>query len=259
MGFKLFMRSKKGVTLTSEGAAILPIAKQIESGMEKLRETITSIQGLEHGKITVGTFTSISTNILPPVLMAFGKDYPGIKIELLEGSVTEIQNWIMDHTVDIGLTSLQENEEFEHKIWFEDPLLAVLPTDFETENENYFDIKLFEKYPFIMPANEKGCDYDIEKFLESNNIKINVKLSSTSTMAIIKMVARGLGVTILPRLITLGHTNGVKTLPLRPYCCRNLGMGYISLKSASPATKKFIEYVQLIIDERRGKEQNYFS
>ena len=78
-------------------------------------------------------------------------------------------------------------------------------------------------------------------------------------MAIIKMVARGLGVTILPRLITLGHTNGVKTLPLRPYCCRNLGMGYISLKSASPATKKFIEYVQLIIDERKGKEQNYFS
>lgn len=90
----------------------------------------------------------------------------------------------MDHTVDIGY-KLQENEEFEHKIWFESAL-AVLPADFETENENISDIKLFENILFIMPANEKGCDYDIEKFLESNNIKINVNFHPTSTMAIIK-------------------------------------------------------------------------
>ena len=36
MGFKLFLRSKKGVTLTKEGAAILPIAKEIVTSMEKL-------------------------------------------------------------------------------------------------------------------------------------------------------------------------------------------------------------------------------
>ncbi|MEA5084839.1 MAG: LysR substrate-binding domain-containing protein [Lachnospiraceae bacterium] len=253
MGFKLFLRSKKGVTLTEEGSALLPIAKEIVTNMEKLHETITSIQGLEQGKITIGSFTSISMNILPSILMAFSRDYPGIKIELMEGSVTEIQEWIMDRTIDIGFTSLQDNDEFEYTVWFDDPLLAIVPKDYENRNNNFFDIKEFENHPFIMPATERGYDYDIEKIVEKHGLNLNVKLSSKSDMAIIKLVARGLGFTILPELITLGNTSAVKALPILPYSCRKLGMGSTSIRNSSPATKKFIEYTNLIIQERKIK------
>lgn len=253
LGFKLFLRSKKGVALTNEGVALLPIAKEIVTNMEKLHETIASIQGLEQGKITIGSFTSISMNILPNILMAFSRDYPCIKIDLMEGSVTEIQDWIMDRTIDIGFTSLQDNDEFEYTVWFDDPLLAIVPRDYEDHNNNFFDIKEFENYPFIMPATEKGYDYDIERIVEKHGLNLNVKLSSKSDMAIIKLVARGLGFTILPELITLGNTSAVKALPILPYSYRKLGMGLISLRNASPATKKFIEYTNIIVHERKRK------
>ncbi len=79
--------------------------------MEKLSETISSIHGITKGRITVGTFQSISINMLSPVLKSFQQNYPQIKIDLKEGSIQEIHDWILDHTVDLGLTSLQENDE----------------------------------------------------------------------------------------------------------------------------------------------------
>ena len=85
--------------------------------------------------------------------MAFSRDYPGIKIDLMEGSVTEIQDWIMDRTIDIGFTSLQDNDEFEYTVWFDDPLLAIVPKDYDNNNNNFFDIKEFEKPPFHYACN----------------------------------------------------------------------------------------------------------
>ena len=87
LGFKLFYRAKSGVTLTPEGRILLPAAKELERSVEKLYETISSIQGITKGLVTIGTFQSISINMLSPVLKAFQQDYPQIKIDLKEGSI----------------------------------------------------------------------------------------------------------------------------------------------------------------------------
>lgn len=252
LGFKLFIRKKTGVTLTKEGKMLLPIAKEIEHSSEKLYETITSIQGIEKGCVTIGTFSSISMNILPPVLRAFGSDYPGIQIDLKEGSITEIREWIMDHTVDIGFTSIQEDDEFEYRILFEDPLLAVTPKDFKLESE-IFDIKIFEEYPFIMAAMEKGYDCDTERAVKQNNLNLNIRLSSKDDIAILSMVENGLGLSILPELITINHSERVQTMPMKPYSYRILGVGVDSFKNISPAALKFIEYSEKMIRNKRAR------
>jgi DNA-binding transcriptional LysR family regulator len=254
LGFKLFIRSKTGVTLTKEGKLLLPVAKEVEHSAEKLYETITSIQGIQKGCVTIGTFSSISMNILPPVLKAFGRDYPGIQIDLKEGSITKIREWIMDHTVDIGFTSIQEGDEFEYKILFEDPLLAVIPKDFELDVDRPFDVKIFEKYPFIMAAMEKGYDCDTERAVKENNLDLNIILSSNDDIAIISMVEYNLGLSILPELITINHSERVRTMPMKPYSCRMLGVGVDSFKNISPAALKFIEYSEKIIRKKKIKQ-----
>jgi len=251
LGFKLFIRSKSGVELTKEGRMLLPIAKEIERSAEKLYETITSIQGIEKGCVTIGTFSSISMNLLPPVLRAFGHDYPGIQIDLKEGSITEIREWILDHTVDIGFTSIQEDDEFEYRILLEDPLLAVTPKEFDVDNEECFDIKDFEKHPFIMAAMEKGYDCDTEHAVKQNELNLNIRLSSKDDIAILSMVENGLGLSILPRLITINHCERVRTMPIKPYCCRVLGFGVDSFANVSPAAHKFIEYTEKIIRNKK--------
>ncbi len=243
MGFKLFLRSKTGVTLSNEGQLLLPIAKEIEQGLKKMDETIASIRGLEIGRVTVGAFASVATHILPSLLMMLGRDYPGIKIDIKKGSTIEIHNWIMDHTVDVGFTSIQGDDEFEYIELFEDPLLAVVPNDFEL---NEFDVQEFNRFPFIMPTGESLPDRDIDRVIRQNNLQVNVSLSSMDWAAIISMVESGLGISLMPELMLRKNNRAVKTLPIKPHCYRTLAIACDSFDNASPAVLKVIEYAKQI-------------
>lgn len=242
LGFKLFFRSKSGVTITPEGQLLLPVAKELARGMEKLSETISSIHGITKGRITVGTFQSISINMLSPVLKSFQQNYPQIKIDLKEGSIQEIHDWILDHTVDLGLTSLQENDEFECIPLYNDPMVAVVPAHYPVQSKDGFDVHEFEKYPFIMAAMETDNDCDVANVIKKSGIDVNVKFSSKDDIAIMSMVESGLGISILPELITKRHFQDIHIIPIKPPFKRILGIGLYSLESASPAALKFIEY-----------------
>ncbi|MDD5945382.1 MAG: LysR family transcriptional regulator [Clostridia bacterium] len=247
LGFKLFYRAKSGVTLTPEGELMLPAAKEMELGMEKLYETVSSIQGITKGHITVGTFQSISIHMLSPVLKAFQQDYPQIKIDLKEGSIQEIHDWILDHTVDLGLTSIQEDDEFESIPIYDDPMVAVVPKGYFDEPRESFHIGEFNDRPFIMASMEKDGDKDIKRVIETSGINVNVSFTSKDDIAIMSMVENGLGLSILPELITYKHFQNIDIYPLEPPFKRVLGIGFYSISGASPAAAKFAEYAKKML------------
>ena len=106
------------------------------------------------------------------------------------------------------------------------------------------DISEFENLPFIMNAMETENDCDVENVVKKNNIKLDVKFSSKDCISIMSMVENGLGVTILPELITKRLFNDIKAVPLNPPYKRTLGIGIYSIDSASPAAMKFIEFTK---------------
>lgn len=52
------------------------------------------MRGLMRGKICIGTFSSVATHVLPPVIARFRADYPDIDYELLMGDYSEIEQWV---------------------------------------------------------------------------------------------------------------------------------------------------------------------
>ena len=156
----------------------------------------------------------------------------------------------MDHTVDLGLTSLQENDEFDYIPIHKDPMVGVVPYGYDLKNKNYIDVSEFENQPFIMPSMDKQNDSDVDKVLKKAGIEANVTFSSKDDIAIMSMVENGLGVSILPELITLRHFQKVHVLPLNPPFYRTLGIGLFSLENASPAAAKFIEYAVKMLTKK---------
>ena len=58
-GFPLAIRQKYGLTLTPMGEQLLPAVRSLLKRRENLMETITAINGLEEGTISIGTYASI--------------------------------------------------------------------------------------------------------------------------------------------------------------------------------------------------------
>lgn len=242
LGFPLFVRSKHGVNLTSNAKLLLPFIRNVLSETEKLEQTINAIQGLEAGKLTIGTYSSISIHCLPPILHKFKEQYPHVDISLKEGGADDILQWIDGNIADLGFLSLPRSRMLDWIPLGRDPLMAVLPKDYTLASYDAFPMDEFEKKPFIISA--VGTDYDIHYALETCGIHPNLKYSSMDDRAIISMVIHHLGISILSELILTDFEDKVTALPLKPFFDRELGIAMRSYSELSPAARKFADFAK---------------
>ena len=85
LGYEVFFRSKRGVSLTENGKAMLPLFTEIVQAHNNAKEFSSHLTGLLTGTLNIGTYYSISALCLPPILKGFCALYPGITINLTEG------------------------------------------------------------------------------------------------------------------------------------------------------------------------------
>lgn len=102
---RLFLRTPKGVALTSEGEALYEYASagiaQLRLGERKLRE----LRNLEAGEIRVGASDMTLRFFLLPHLERFHLLYPGIKISVTNGPTPETLRALEQRTIDFGVVS----------------------------------------------------------------------------------------------------------------------------------------------------------
>lgn len=91
---------------------------------------------------------------------------------------------------------------------------------------------------------EKGEKAEISEIFERCGLTPNVHFTTWDDYAIMSMVESGLGISILPELILrrVPYRIAAKELDVPAY--RKIGIALRSKKNASPAVKRFLEYLQ---------------
>ena len=243
MGFPLVIREKYGVMLTTAAELLLPQIRDIITATEKLEQTIYAINGLEYGRITIGTYSSIAIHLLPKLLSRFHEEHPDLDIYIKEGGADSILEWMADSTIDFAFLSRPYTKEMEFIPFGNDPLLAVLPLDYPLESDQReFDIKCYENQNFIISA--VGNDIDVHNALEQSGVHPKFHYSVLDDHSILSMVENHLGISILSKLIARGYEDTVTLLPLQPYYARELGIGMRSYDNLSPAAKTFVDFAK---------------
>ena len=245
MNLTLFYRNRNGAFLTNAGKEVFPYISQMVQCQENLNQAILSLHNLHQGTLRIGTYSSISRQWLPHIIREFKNDYPSIRIHFKEGGNEDIMHWIRHHEVDLGFLSSCFDESCDWIPLKDDPLLAVLPGDYPRPASGSFPLADFNDKTFIISA--RGIDVDIHQTLAHYGIHPDIQYSAKDDYTIISMVACGLGVSILPRLVLPHYDSAVLTLPLKPFAKRQLGIAVPSKKMASPATLKFIDYTKKFV------------
>ena len=240
LGFSVFRRNTKGVTLTENGSLLLPTVREFLRQEDRLFELATEINGLLIGSVTIAAYSSIATHWLPAVISAFQREYPHVSIRLMEGIWQEVSGWLDDRSADIGFLSYQEGMPYEWIPLAEDPMLALLPPDHPLAGEAAYPLKNCEEDAFIMPA--LGCDDDVEALFRRNGIVPKIRFTTMESFSAMSMVEQGLGIIVTNRLITEKHICNVVKLPLDPPARITMGVALHSRSDASPAVKMFLKY-----------------
>lgn len=240
LGFSVFRRSTKGVSLAENGQLLLPTVREFLRQEDRLFELATEINGLLIGSVTIAAYSSIATHWLPAVIRAFQQDYPHVSIRLMEGIWQEVSGWLDDRTADIGFFSYQDGMPYEWIPLAEDPMLALLPPDHPLAGASAYPLKDCEQDDFIMPA--LGCDDDVEALFRRNGIVPKIRFTTMESFSAMSMVEQSLGISVMNQLITEGHICNIVKLPLDPPSQITMGVALHSKADASPAVKMFLKY-----------------
>lgn len=239
-GLTLLRRTRKGVTLTSDGEILLPAVREFLEKENRIYELAAEVKGLLVGSVTIAAYSSISTHWLPEVIRDFEQDYPQIEIRLMEGIRQEVTRWLDEKKADIGFLSYQEPMPYEWTPLDYDEMLAVLPKDHLYASKESYPLINCETDSFIMPA--LGRDDDVVSLFERNGIKLNIHLTTLENFATMAMIEKGLGMSVMNNLITEKWNCDIVKIPVDPPSRITLGLAVPSYKQASPAVKRFIKY-----------------
>lgn len=237
----LLERSRSGIKLTSEGTTLLPYARSVCDEYLKLQMQIDDLNDLHSGLIRIGTISSIATHWLPNIIAAFQKKYPHITYELLLGHYADIEDWLLEGRVDLGFLRLPAHPDLETFFLERDRLLVVLPEDHPLADRDRFPTAALAEQPFMLL--EKGSKADISEIFERCGVKPDIRFTTVDDYAIMSMVEKGLGISILPELILKRTPYHIIAKELDVPAYRDLGLARRRHSTASLAVKRFLEYL----------------
>ena len=242
VGFPLMVRTSAGILPNTEGEMLLPIIRQLLRTNESLEQNIAKIKGADIGCIRIAAYPSVATYWLPGIIALFQKDYPNVEIQIIEGGTDIIEGAMNRREADLCLYAGGEGRNYEWIPLCRDRMLALVPPEHPLAGSGRLPLEAFLQEPFIMPM--PGYDGEVHDILQQLPHQPQIRFSACSDYAIISMVAKGLGVSILSDLLLRNYPNDAVALPMDPPQERMLGMGVPQMKAASPMTRNFMRYVQ---------------
>lgn len=237
-GFPLFTRTKTGVTMTAAAENLLPGIQRLLSCNESLDQSIAQINGMQKGVLRLAVFNSACVTWLPALLPGYERAYPGIDVQVYQGSYADIAAWLKNGTVELGLLSNSCAQELSFEPLYNDPLVCIAPPDFAPRKPGRVRAEELRGQTFV--SQRSDTDADIQSYLKKNDLQVHTRCYVIDDESTIAMVACGQGVAIMPELILKkGGSQKVSILKLEPAACRTVGLACLDKKGLSPAARRF--------------------
>ena len=168
IGFPVLLRGRAGVRLTPAGERIYPLVRQVLSASQALDREIALINSHKEDTIRVAAYSSIAMHWLPEVIQQFRRIHPELTVDIQMGSVEEVYRWVREDKADMGFASLQDGMTMDWLPLAEDPLLAILPPEYDLGGRERFDVRDFSSHEFLMPS--MGFHLDILRALNRSGV-----------------------------------------------------------------------------------------
>lgn len=235
----LLNRTHTGVTPTRECEELLPSIIKIVRQEEQLSQMASQLKGLEKGEIIIGTAYNNFYPQISRLIYDFTRKFPDIEVRIVEGASSALVKMIENNAADFCIISKRKGKYHWVHI-LEDELVAIVSKDSPYASKAAFNIRDFEKEPFIEVYS--GQETDNSLLLDEKRIKPNIKYRTHDPYAAYAMVEAGLGVTLTNKiwLDTLG--DGVAALALTSPHIVNIGIAMQPEEIASPAAKRFFQF-----------------
>lgn len=203
LGIEIFVRNGKRLTaITEPGKAILETARRILHDTDNLRQVSQEFQAQDSGALTIATTHTQARYALPPVVKQFIKRYPKVKLNLHQGSPTQIAQQVLDGEADIAIAteSLALYDELVTLPCYEWHHCVIVPPKHPLLAEKKLTLEKLAQYPIITYDFAFSGRGKINAAFEARSITPNIVLTAIDADVIKTYVELGLGIGIVAQM-----------------------------------------------------------
>jgi DNA-binding transcriptional LysR family regulator len=217
LGYPLFERTSRSVSLTAAGQVLLERAQRTLRNVQRDIEETQSIGRGEVGSLHIGFVGSAMLTVLPAIFRQYREAYPSVRLHLHESFTAKVIEGLQNGTLDAGL--LRDGDPVEGLVartLYSEPFVAVLPAGHPRAGQKSISAAALRDEPFVYyPRSAGSRAYEKPLTLcEEQGFRPQIVQEAHNWLTILRLIGAGLGVTIAPACVRLIASPEVVCLPI---------------------------------------------
>jgi LysR family transcriptional regulator, transcription activator of glutamate synthase operon len=245
VGVALVERTTRRVSITEAGELLVARARRILSELNAAEAELEALRGILTGHVSVGAMHTMGPVDLSLALAIFHQRHPGVELTVLEQSSEELAEMLRDDVLDLAYLSVTERIESHglglHQLVSEE-LVVILPRAHPLAKRSGVRMRELAGEQFISYRDGSRLRELLNHAAREAEFDPHVMLESNESRRIRRLVARGMGVAILPRSDTEGSRADIAVVNLdQPALTRDITLAWRQGRRHPPAVAEFIE------------------
>lgn len=214
LGFKLFERNNRNVSLTKMGEMFYKEAETLLNAVDVAEHHIQQMKNGREGMLRIGYIGEQCLRFMPALLRTFVKQFSGAGLELIQETPAKLDSLLQDGTCDLIFTVASERnlEEYEEIVCDSQTICAVVREAHplaKKDSVNYSDFAN-EKLVFFYPS----CGFQVYSDMIHNcsrgGFTPDIVGFASDSRSLLLLIEAGQGISFLPESCNMGHKGAVK-------------------------------------------------
>lgn len=213
-GIELFTRDSHSVSLTENGARLLPFAEKTLLAARDCKNQISELNNMVSGELLIGATFSFCP-IITETLQVFAARYPGVKLKIFSRSMEELLEMLRKRDVDFALAykPVENHEDIESHVLFDDKLSVIMRCDHPFAGRRSLSIKDIEHQNIVMPSKGLQARNALDRSVDLNKAGLDISCELNDVNMLLDIVQGGHFISILSEA-TIYHRDSLKAVPL---------------------------------------------
>ena len=246
LSVQLFIRTRKGVSLTSEGKILFAKVESAINAIEQGESQLNRLRHLESGELKIAAGDAITKHFLLQYLEKFHDLYPDIRIEMANSYSSQMVALVKEGNADLAFVNMPlKDEELVIEPCCEINDIFVCGADFKQQSSYSWDE--VSKLPLILLEKNSSSRRFLDKAFGEKEIHLDPQIEMAAHDLLIRFASIHLGVSCVVEEFSKEELEKgiIKKIPLNPPIPkRNIGCAYLKNAPLSYAARAFIDLVR---------------
>ena len=191
---RLFARSPRGVSLTSEGQMLYQYVRSALGLLATGEDKLSQAQQLLLGTLVIGASDTVTSQFLVPYLDEFHRLHPGIRLKIVSGRSAKVLSLLKSGAVDIAFASSPADSAVDSWPCFSTHSVFVAGSQYPCDFDHAHTRQEIADFPLILLERKASSRVFLEQEILKSGVTLNPEIELSSRSLLVSLARIGLGV-----------------------------------------------------------------